>query len=182
MERPEYEKVQAALGKLKAITDVPEAHGTLCGLLLGQQPISRWLEFTLESVPDKQDLVAREQLAVLDQLYQSTKVDMNGDDMALELMLPEEDHDFSERLLGLASWCQGFLYGLGVNGEGVLQQLSDQGRECMDDLMEISQLSHDEEQNAETENVFAEVVEHVRMSVIYMNDEINPLVSPSTVH
>jgi uncharacterized protein YgfB (UPF0149 family) len=135
----------------------------------------------LEDVPDQQDLTAREQLAVLDQLFQVTKEDLNSDDMALELMLPEDDHDFSERLLGLASWCQGFLYGLGVNGEAMLQSLSGQGRECMDDLLQISQLSHDEEQSDETENVFAEVAEHVRMSVIYMNEEVNPLVSSSTL-
>jgi uncharacterized protein YgfB (UPF0149 family) len=62
-----------------------------------------------------------------------------------------------------------------VNGESLLQGLSDQGRECMDDLLQISQLSHDEEQNEESEIMLAEIVEHVRLSVIYLNEEINPV-------
>lgn len=157
------------------MTDASEAHGTLCGLLLGQQDFAKWMEYTLENSPNKRDLLAKEQLQSLRDLYELTQNQLNAEDMSLELILPDESHEFAVRLIGLGSWCQGFLYGLAVNGESLLKNLSDQGQECMDDLLQISQLSHDEEPSEESETVYAEIVEHVRLSVIYMNEEINPV-------
>ena len=172
---PDFDSVQSTLMGLHAITDAAEAHGTLCGLLIGQQEFSRWLEYTLDPLPDAGDLLAKEQLQHLQTLYQQTRAQLNTDDLSLELLLPDEEQEFSQRLLGLGSWCQGFLYGLAVNGEAALNNLSEQGRECMDDLLQISQLSHEEEQTENAETVFAEIVEHVRLSVIYMNEELNPV-------
>ncbi|MDJ0832523.1 MAG: UPF0149 family protein [Gammaproteobacteria bacterium] len=178
---PDFDRVQSALDRLKAMTDAAEAHGTLCGMLLGQQDFSRWLVYTLDQQPDANDLLAKEQLEVLRDLYEYSKQLLNADDMSLELLLPNEDQEFAQRLVGLAAWCQGFLYGLGVSGERLLESLSEQGRECMDDILQISQLAHDEESNEQNENVYAEIVEHVRLSVIYMNEEINPLISTPQV-
>jgi uncharacterized protein len=143
---------------------------------------ARWLGFTLENLPEPNDLLAKESLEILQELFNQTKVQLNSDDMSFELLLPDEDQEFALRLLGLGRWCQGYLYGLAVNGEAMLNNLSEQGRECMDDLLQISQLSHDEEETEEAEMVSAEVVEHVRLSVIFMNEEINPIVANTQVH
>ncbi len=177
----DFDRVQAALDQLKAMTDASEAHGTLCGLLLGQQSYARWIGYTLDTQPDPNDLLAKESLQLLQDLYEHTKVQLNAEDMSLELLLPDEDQEFAMRLLALASWCQGFLYGLAVNGESLLDSLSEQGRECMDDLLQISQLSHDEEQTEQAETDYSEIVEHVRLSVVYMNEELNPLLSSPQV-
>ena len=172
----EFDSIQNALEKLQAVTDASEAHGTLCGLLLGQQDLSKWLKFTLESIPEQGDLLAVENLRLLQELFDLSKQQLNADDMSMELLLPDDAEEFAIRLLGLATWCQGFLYGLAVNGEALVSGLSEQG----EDLLEISQLGNDEEETDETEAVYAEIVEHVRLSVIYMNEEINPLLpSPS---
>ncbi len=171
----EFDQIQDCLGQLAANTDAAEAHGTLCGLLTGRQEFSRWLAFTLDELPDSGDLLAKEQLQTLRELYDQVLGQLNADGIELELLLPDEEQEFALRLLGLAGWCRGFLYGLAVNGEQMLAALSEQGRECMDDLLQISQLAHDEEQNEETETVFTELVEHVRLSVIYIYEELNPV-------
>jgi uncharacterized protein len=178
----DFDQVQNSLQQLGAMSDAAEAHGTLCGLLLGGKDFARWLGFTLEKLPDSNDLLKKEALEILQELFNQTKVQLNSDDMSFELLLPEEDQEFALRLLGLANWCQGYLYGLAVNGEAMVNNLSEQGRECMDDLLQISQLSHDEEETDDTEMVYAEVVEHVRLSVIFMNEEINPVVTNTQVH
>ncbi len=178
---PDIDRVQSALDRLKSMTDAAEAHGTLCGMLLGQQDFSRWLDYTLDQQPDASDLLAKEQLQILRELYEQTKELLNTADMSMQLLLPGEDQEFAQRLLGLAAWCQGFLYGLGVGGERLLQSLSEQGRECMDDILQISQLAHDEDYSEQNELDYAEIVEHVRLSVIYMNEEINPLISTPQV-
>jgi len=171
----DFDALQQALEKLAAITDASEAHGTLCGLLLGQQDFSRWLEFTLDNEPDQSNLSHKEAVQILQACFQQTQMDLNAEDMTLELLLPDESFEFALRLIALGDWCQGFLYGLAVNGESLLKGLTEQGRECLDDLLQISQLGHDEEQTEESETVYAEIVEHVRLSVIYINEEINPV-------
>jgi uncharacterized protein len=178
----DFDQVQDTLQQLGAMTDAAEAHGTLCGLLLGGNDFARWLGFTLEKLPDPNDLLAKESLEILQELFNQTKVQLNSDDISFELLLPDEDQEFALRLLGLSSWCQGYLYGLAVNGEARLKGLSEQGRECMDDLLQISRLSHDEEETEDAEMVYTEVVEHVRLSVIFMNEEINPIVVNTQVH
>lgn len=171
----DFDSVQMSLMSLQAMTDAAEAHGTLCGLLIGQQDFARWLEFTLDKLPDASDLLAKEQLEKLRLVYEESRDQLNAEDMSLDLLLPDDEAEFAQRLIGLGSWCQGFLYGLAVNGDSLTSNLSEQGRECLDDLLQISQLSHDEEQSEDAETVFAEIVEHVRLSVIYMNEEINPV-------
>ncbi len=178
----DFDSVQNALEKLQAVTDAAEAHGTLCGLLLGQQDIAKWIKFTLDDIPEQNDLLAQEHLQLLQELFDQTKQQLYSDDMSLELLLPDDSDEFAIRLLGLASWCQGFLYGLALNGEALVRGLSEQGRECLEDLLEISQLGHDEEETDETEVVYIEIVEHVRLSVVYMNEELNPLKTSSLVH
>lgn len=171
----DFENLQQTLEKLQAMSDASEAHGTLCGLLLAQQDFSRWMECTLDQPLETNDLLASEHMKVLHNLYQQTRTELNGEDMSLDLLLPDESYEFAMRLIALGTWCQGFLYGLGVGGEALLKGLSEQGRECMDDLLQISQLSHNEEYNEESETVYTEIVEHVRLSVIFMNEEINPV-------
>lgn len=178
----DFDQAQNSLQQLGAMTDAAEAHGTLCGLLLGGNDFARWLGFTLEKLPEPNDLLAKESLEILQELFNQTKVQLNSDDMSFELLLPDEAQEFALRLLGLASWCQGYLYGLAVTGEAMLSNLSEQGRECMDDLLQISQLSHDEEETDDAETVYTEVVEHVRLSVIFMNEEMNPLIGSTQVH
>ena len=136
----EFDSIQNALDQLQAVTDAAEAHGTLYGLLLGQQDIGKWLKYTLDSMPDQNDLLAQQNLQLLTELYDYSKQQLNAEDMSLELLLPDETDEFAIRLIGLSSWCQGFLYGLAVNGEALVSNLSDQGRECLEDLLEISQL------------------------------------------
>ncbi len=171
----DFDSLQQALDHLTAMSDASEAHGTLCGLLLGRQDFSRWLDFTLDRDPDKNNLTQKESLQVLQAFYRQTQAELNAEDTSLDLMLPDESVEFAQRLIALGGWCQGFLYGLGVCGESLLKGLSAQGRECLDDLLQISQISHDEEQTEESENVYTEIVEHVRLSVIYIHEELNPV-------
>ncbi len=171
----DYDAIQACLARLGASVDAAEAHGLACGLLMGNEGFAVWLRHCFDEVPDERDLNARDCLDRLRRFHEKTRVLLNAEDFALEPLLPGEDEDFSARLLALSEWCQGLAYGLGVLGEQRLKRLSEQGRECMNDLIEIGKLSHDEEASDENEGLYAELVEHVRLCVIYMNEELNPV-------
>ena len=64
---------------------------------------------------------------------------MEGEDLALTLVLPEEDAPLRERAEGLYDWARGFILGLGLAGLKA-EALSDQAREVLGDLMEITRM------------------------------------------
>ncbi len=170
-----FDSIQSALQKLGATADASESHGTLCGLLLDNSGMAVWMEHTLESLPDKSDVLAGEALEVLRQLFEHAREQLNTDDLSFELLLPDESDELADRMLGLASWCQGFLYSIGVIAGSKFETLDAQSRECLSDLLEISKLNHQEVSSNEAEFQFAEISEHVRLSVLTLNESMNPV-------
>jgi len=177
----DFDSIQSALQNLGASTDAAGSHGTLCGLLLDQIGIDVWLGHTLDEMPDQGDVLAAEKLLVLNQLFELSREQLNAEDLSFELLLPDETNELSLRLSGLSSWCQGFLYGIGVSGGGKLKALDPQSQECLSDLLEISKLNHQEESTEEAEAQLADVSEHVRLSVLMLNESMNPLMPVPTL-
>jgi uncharacterized protein YgfB (UPF0149 family) len=178
----DFDLVQSALERLGADVDAAEAHGTLCALLIDNSGFATWLSHTLDDLPESGNVLAAEQLSVLEQLFGQTRKQLADEDLNLELLLPDEADDFGLRLLGLSGWCQGFLYGVGVSKLAESDALDDESRECLSDLLEISKLSHDEEPSEDTEQQFVELVEHVRVATLMLNESLNPLKPEPTVH
>lgn len=178
----DFDLVQSALERLGATTDAAESHGTLCALLIDNAPCETWLGHTLDDLPERGNVLAAEQLGLLEQLYEQTWAQLNDEDLQFELLLPDDADDFSLRLLGLSAWCQGFLYGIGIFRSGVESALDDESRECLSDLLEISKLSHEEEASEEAELQYAEIVEHVRIATLLLNESLNPHKTSTTMH
>lgn len=178
----DFDTVQTALEQLGATADAAESHGTLSALLIDNAGFATWLGHTLDELPDKGNLLAAEQLGLLEQLFEQTRDQLNDEDLSFELLLPDETDDFGLRLLGLAGWCQGFLYGFGASGAASEDALDDQARECLSDLLEISKLGYDEETSDDSERQYAEIVEHVRVVTLLLNESLNPLKAASSVH
>ena len=178
----DFDRVQTALERLGASVDAAESHGTLCGLILTNISLTGWLAHTLDEMPDRANVLAAEQLQVLEELFTETQEQLNTEDLSFELLLPDDSDDFGLRLLGLAGWCQGFLYAIGVSGTADEESFDETARECLSDLLEISKLSHEEEASEEAELQYAEIVEHVRMATLMLNETLNPIKSSSTVH
>jgi uncharacterized protein YgfB (UPF0149 family) len=171
----DFDSVQNALQKLGATVDAAESHGTLCGLLLDNSGMAVWLHHSLEQLPDKSDVLAAEELEVLRQLFELTREQLNIEDLSFELLLPEDTDDLSTRLGALSGWCQGFLYSVGVIGKDKLGALDAPAKECLSDLLEISKLDNREDSSEEAEQQYSELVEHVRISVLMLNETMNPL-------
>lgn len=178
----DFDRVQAALEALGATCDAAEAQGSLCGLLIDNAVFADWLGHTLDDLPDSGDVLAAERLGVLSELYEQTRAQLQDEELSLELLLPDESDDFSVRLLGLASWCQGFLYGIGVAGRLDPDSYDETLQECLSDLLEISKLCHDAEADDEAEQQYIEIVEHVRMATLMLHESLNPVPVEQTLH
>ncbi len=146
-----FDMVQTALEQLNANVDATEAHGALSALLIDNAGFATWLGHTLDELPDKGNVLAAEQLGVLEQIFEQTREQLYQEELSFELLLPDDTDDFGLRLLGLSGWCQGFLFGFGVSGVAAEDSLDDESRECLSDLLEISKLGLDEETSDESE-------------------------------
>ncbi len=83
----------------------------------------------------------------------------------------------------LVDWCQGFLVGLGLSS---VQTSDEQVLEMIKDISEISQLEADLLDNEENAQDFYEIVEFVRMGVLFIQETLQPskqdFISPDQLH
>ena len=139
-----------------------EAHGLLCGLLCGGVPDAeaRWVrevfgnETGLDHDPDMDEdedaLVLEDLPPALRLMARETRAQFAGADLALSLVLPAEEAPLRERAEGIYDWTRGLLLGLGLAGLKA-EDLSDQGRELLDDLLAITRLDLDSLTSASVE-------------------------------
>lgn len=178
---PEYQQIQNSLTQLNATTDCAEAHGSLCGLLIDNRSAQEWLASILDKSPALNDLLAQEHIKQLTELYETSKLQLNHAEMSFNLLLPSDDSSMNERLQSLADWCQGFLYGLGSIAKIDDKNLQPEVKELLSDLLSITQVDSHSDSTDESELSYAEIVEYVRMGVIYLNEVLNPSLSSSTL-
>jgi len=162
-----------------------EAHGALCGMLCarGSTNLSEWVAHVLGDQGQAEGLV-REVVPLLSGLHQSTLAQLNDAVAEYHLLLPEDNDLLYERVTALASWCQGFVYGLAAGGVSEEKGLPEDSRELLRDFIEISRVGCDDENTEETEAdeiAFMEISEYVRMGVLLINEELQPLQTTRTL-
>lgn len=185
MQFTDFDDFATRLENAGASTGAAEAQGMLCGMVcaMGKVECKYWTDLVLAEL-DPANVLVKEVLAGLQQVYANVISGMNDPTCELELLLPADDESLAECAQGLAEWCQGFLLGLANGGIKDLTRLPQDSREIIEDMVELSRLEHDEveESPAEDEKAYVEIVEYVRMGVLLINEELNPVrVAPTTL-
>jgi uncharacterized protein YgfB (UPF0149 family) len=171
---PDIDMVAGELNRLRLDVHPSEAHGALCGLVCGDNraQFAAWVgalaSASCTAVALDPEAAARlEEHSVLGQLYRATGEQLQDSEFGFMLLLPDDERMMAERADALASWCRGFLFGLGSSGVGELTDASTELREIIDDMMEISRLSGDDAQvGEEEERAFMELEEYVRVGAL----------------
>jgi len=184
---PSYSDIDEALQKLQAGCAVAEAHGILCAKLISQCAFLDWAKELQMALPEAADVLKVEQMRHLNRLYEVSREHLLADEMVLQLLLPEDDAPLAQRLQAVSEWCQGFLYGLGMEARFPQIKEDAQAQDLLEDLIAISgveELSEDDLQSLEqsSEAELQEVIEYVRMGVIYLYDTLHPMQTDTTVH
>lgn len=175
---PDITNLDDSLLRVDAMMAAAEAHGALCGMLCarGTVELSTWIEHVLGPKQNYDNLheLARE----LAQLHSATLEQLNDAVADFHLLLPDDEEALEQRVAALASWCQGYVYGLAAGGIAEGTELPADSRELLVDFVEISRagmddsLSEDEEAD---EIAFFEISEYVRTGVLLVNEELQPL-------
>ncbi len=150
-----------------------EAHGCLCGALCAEAsfPAAEW---AAEILPDEEaEPLPPGVMELLEGVRESTLETLAGGQMTFEPMLPLDTGPLDSRVRELATWCSGFLYGLGR--VGALGPLPGDLDEILADFSEISRASVGPEEGGEqSERDYAELVEFVRAGVQLAWEELAP--------
>jgi hypothetical protein len=176
MDDPGYAGAVAALAHLKSGVGAAEAHGVLCGLLCARPdgPVEDWLEEIVDPPPPG-DLLAESGHRLLRVLGGSTRRQLLSGDFAFGLLLPADDQPLPVRAAALRDWSAGFLYGLGRFAALDTRRLSEDGRELVGDLAEVTRLDCARIGGERDEEAYAELVEYVRMGVLLLQEDLRAL-------
>jgi hypothetical protein len=150
-----------------AINPPSELHGLWCGKISGcarltdAQVISIALEHMgVDFLQDK------ESESLLLEIFQRLEKKLVATDMSFKPLLPDDEFALSDRVEALSQWVRGFLEGIALQVGSQLMGLGDEVREILQDLVEVSQLDSEVDDDDAGESEFIEVLEHVRMSVL----------------
>ncbi len=151
-----------------------ELHGLLSGALVaGARPDpAAWLQLAATFLEIGDFTQETSKVRVLEMCGHAL-AQLEGTELDFDLMLPDDDELLSLRAACLGHWCQGFLSGFGQYGKQTDDSLSQESREVLSDLSEISQIVADDDDGEEGESNLMQVEEYVRMAALMLFAECN---------
>lgn len=164
-----FAEVSAALERAASPMGAAGGHGFLTGLLCVMPAASRdqWqAELLADAEPG--DLLAADCGELLEDLAVATRGRLASPELGFSPLLPAEARPLAERARALAEWCDGFLYGIGFAGYDTAAARSEEEREFVADLGEITRLEPGAG-GEEDERALAELIEYVRVGVLLVS-------------
>lgn len=168
-EADQYQALRHALKQVGSSQDPAEVHGTLCGMLCVRDDAD-----PAAAVDAGLGAGMTEPLAALRELTLERFFDS---DAGFAPILPgDDDASLETRVQALARWCGGFVYGLASQGELDMGLLSEEVREVVEDITELSKatLTPEESGTDAAERDYAELVEYVRVGAQLIFLELRP--------
>ncbi len=158
-----YEPLNKSLRLVGALMDAAETHGILCGLLCSVQPFEDelWFRHVLTETAVEDGLASEcQQQLLLVKNY--TLNQLNSTDCEFMPLLPDDDVPLADRTQALGAWSEGFLFGLGLVG---VEDLADDDKEFIEDVISISRIAPADESNENEEN-YVQLIEYIKIGVI----------------
>lgn len=175
-ELPLFDEVNNELARLELFTHGSESHGAICGYLCANmgEDFTFWfnnilLRMSDEALGDDEEAshVHASEAQLINTLFAASAEQLEDEQYAMRLLLPDDDEPLSDRVDALAEWCHGFLYGLTIAAGKQLSHYSADAQEVISDFVKISQggLEGGDDQE-DDETAFAEIVEYVRVGAL----------------
>lgn len=161
------------LAQADSLANPAEIHGILCGLICTGQKIDGkfWFHMVLKLFETRAHISSRHRGMILE-LYDATCRQFSGVGSEFELLLPDVQQTLKHRAESLSQWCQGFLYGLKLADNTIIDETSEEAREALHCISEIARLDYANIEVREIdENAYAGVVEYVRSAAIVLYTE-----------
>lgn len=177
---PDFDQLDDLLKRAGSDVSASESHGMLCGLLCSSdaQAIDQlWLSQLIEDGYSDENSTIKELLAAAQVLHQDAVRQINHETLEFTLLMPDVEDSLETRTNHLANWCLGFNYGLGIGGYKESSSSTDVV-ELVRDFNEIARAGYDDmvlEDGEEEEEAFTEIEEYVRLGVLLIMEELQPI-------
>ena len=175
----DIELIMRSLTNIGSESTPSEAHGVLCGLLCGDEKVQadEWIAHLAYDFSSA-DLLAEEAHYILARLYHETTASLTDNNLKFHPLLAENE-DVIVSLEAIAQWAQGFLMGLSLSGVKDLAKYPENVTEFVEAMASISDAaSYDLANDESDEEAIIELIEFIRMGVLLINEEMNPIRVP----
>jgi uncharacterized protein YgfB (UPF0149 family) len=147
-------------------TSVSEIHGVLSGQICADSAaFDLGLSIKILEIPEDTKQVITK---LLKMLAEDILSQLETENYAFELLLPDADEEFSQRLIALSQWCNGFNAGFAGAWVRDDSAMETDTREVLSDFSRIAEVDEEDEEASESDNEvnFMEIEEYVRMAAI----------------
>ena len=171
---PEFDQLADIYWRLGGMQSPSQLHGYLVGQLAVGEELQPevWLQ-QAEVFIDAVESPSEEDAKVLLALYGATHAHLQAGEMELQMLLPDDAVEITQRVDSIGQWCQGFMAGFAQGGKAIAeqqgqQQYSQDVSEALSDLAAISQIGlgdDDADMEQSEQNIF-EITEYLRLAAI----------------
>lgn len=173
---PDFYALEDALLRLDADFSAAEVHGILCAVLGINHDYDKATLLAHLIKGDAMDFHFQETTKLLEALYNDSRHRLNSGDMQFNLLLPDDQDDQAQRLLALQKWCQGFAFGLALSGLGSMNELPDDSKEWVQDVIKIGASGEfDLDDEEASEQALLDLEEFLRVGMLMLNEEVQPV-------
>lgn len=178
---PDFDQLADIYWRLGGLQSPSQLHGYLVGVLSagGKLAADMWVEQAGRYI-DVVESPNSEECRVLMTLYSATDQRLSSGAMELQLLLPDDAAEVSQRIDSISQWCEGYIAGFAWQGKVIQRQqgqqhYSEDVSETLSDIAAISQvgLSSDDEDAAGREQNIFEITEYLRLAAITVYLECN---------
>jgi uncharacterized protein YgfB (UPF0149 family) len=180
----EFFDLEGALFRAEADYGASEVQAIACGMLAvntGADKIT-WVQLIFGEI-DGNNATQTAAIKMCGDLFEQTKIQLQDSNLALELLLPDENEPLDVRVRSHQEWCSGFILGMALSGVKDFKDLPEDSRELLADFKEIGTAGNfDLEEEDESEDALAEISEYIRMGVLLINEELQPIKQSTLIH
>lgn len=180
----EFFEIQEILIKINSISDVAESHGIASGMLVANTTADKLLWIKQITGDDDEDSVPPAHIIESTKSwFEQIKQQLQDSNLRFELCLPDDEQTLNKRVESLQEWCRGFILGIAISGVKDFGELPEDTRELLSDFSRISaEEEFDLDYADEAEIAYADISQYVRIGVLLINEELQPLTPASTMH
>jgi uncharacterized protein YgfB (UPF0149 family) len=162
-----------------ALTSPSALQGWLMGYISTGGRLSKvqWLEESAEYMGLPNAWSDKSKLPVLG-FYQDELKAIQAEEMSYALLLPDDDSDFTVRMQAFSEWAKGFLDGFGASGRVAESELDEEVMEILKHYDAFSYGIEEDEIDEDGERLFTELVEHARVTALFMFYHFNKKPDP----
>lgn len=177
-------KLENAMQKAEADYSASEAQAIACGMLAVNIAADKvtWVQLVYGEI-NADDQAQVTAIKLTGELHDQCKRQLQDSNLAFELLMPNEEESLLLRVSALQEWCNGFLLGIGLSGISDHKILPEDSRELLADFVEIGTAGNfDLEDEEASEEALEEISEYVRIGVILINEELQPMKQSTLIH